>query len=51
VNLHPSSRINEERVRELFQAKVDNLAEKRVDFYIDTRNSLEVTEHKDWQTL
>jgi len=51
MNLHSTSRIDEERVRQPFQLKVDYLAEKRVDFYVGTSDSLEFAEGKNWQAF
>ena len=48
---YPTSRVNEERVRQLAETKVDDFAEKRVDLDIRTGHSLDVSIHEYGQAL
>jgi len=51
VDEYPASRINEERIGQLAETKVDDFAEKRVDLDIRTGHSLDVAIHEYGQAL
>jgi len=51
VNLYSTLPVDEERVRPLFQMKVDDLAEKRLHFQIGAGDSLELADGKHRQAF
>jgi len=51
MDLDPTARVDEERVRQPFQMEVDDLAEERVDLQVGARHALELAQREDGQAF
>ena len=51
VNQYSTSRVDEERVGQLTETKVDDFAEERVDLHVRTSDSLDFAEHEHGQAF